>query len=216
MPEYRFEFYRNYLKREERYKTLRARTHAWAQPQKWDNLLTVCVCARAQRLDWVRAVPFSFLYPLSEKYGTFIARCNALIEKVSALSDYARTGGTSPAFRRARARRAGSLSPSRPGAGGEFLFGADASGTHQGPLVHRTAAGKTMSGKYLKVSQNISKYLKTSQNISKHLRSCCGRAHRSCGASIRDCSAGKSCVQLQDARAVRTKGKPQCELGALV
>eukprot|EP01052_Picozoa_sp_SAG31_P014653 SAG31_NODE_918_length_11020_cov_14.801392_11_plen_151_part_00 len=31
----------------------------------------------------VRAVTFSFLCPLSEKYGTFIARCNALIEKVS-------------------------------------------------------------------------------------------------------------------------------------
>eukprot|EP01052_Picozoa_sp_SAG31_P020759 SAG31_NODE_1575_length_7841_cov_3.083958_4_plen_79_part_00 len=31
----------------------------------------------------VRAVTFSFLCPLSEKYGTFIARCSALIEKVS-------------------------------------------------------------------------------------------------------------------------------------
>eukprot|EP01052_Picozoa_sp_SAG31_P009187 SAG31_NODE_478_length_15144_cov_15.165769_9_plen_162_part_00 len=31
----------------------------------------------------VRAVTFSFLCPLLEKYGTFIARCNALIEKVS-------------------------------------------------------------------------------------------------------------------------------------
>eukprot|EP01052_Picozoa_sp_SAG31_P078372 SAG31_NODE_37870_length_300_cov_1.537313_1_plen_89_part_10 len=31
----------------------------------------------------VRVVTFSFLCPLSEKYGTFIARCNALIEKVS-------------------------------------------------------------------------------------------------------------------------------------
>eukprot|EP01052_Picozoa_sp_SAG31_P024506 SAG31_NODE_2090_length_6472_cov_4.683352_6_plen_470_part_00 len=30
----------------------------------------------------VRGVTFSFLRPLSEKYGTFIARCNALIEKV--------------------------------------------------------------------------------------------------------------------------------------
>eukprot|EP01052_Picozoa_sp_SAG31_P060027 SAG31_NODE_19251_length_608_cov_0.982318_2_plen_74_part_01 len=31
--------------------------------------------------DWekVRAVTFSFLCPLLEKYGTFIARCNALI-----------------------------------------------------------------------------------------------------------------------------------------
>eukprot|EP01052_Picozoa_sp_SAG31_P048117 SAG31_NODE_9924_length_1209_cov_1.432432_3_plen_93_part_00 len=33
----------------------------------------------------VREVTFSFLCPLLEKYGTFIARCNALIEKVSAL-----------------------------------------------------------------------------------------------------------------------------------
>eukprot|EP01052_Picozoa_sp_SAG31_P009190 SAG31_NODE_478_length_15144_cov_15.165769_12_plen_198_part_00 len=31
----------------------------------------------------VRVVTFSFLCPLLEKYGTFIARCNALIEKVS-------------------------------------------------------------------------------------------------------------------------------------
>ena len=31
----------------------------------------------------VRGVTFSFLCPLLEKYGTFIARCNALIEKVS-------------------------------------------------------------------------------------------------------------------------------------
>eukprot|EP01052_Picozoa_sp_SAG31_P006144 SAG31_NODE_279_length_18600_cov_21.254527_18_plen_236_part_00 len=31
-------------------------------------------------------VTFSFLCPLSEKYGTFIARCNALIEKVSPCS----------------------------------------------------------------------------------------------------------------------------------
>eukprot|EP01052_Picozoa_sp_SAG31_P000968 SAG31_NODE_30_length_32545_cov_9.378999_31_plen_161_part_00 len=31
----------------------------------------------------VRAVTFSFLCQLLEKYGTFIARCNALIEKVS-------------------------------------------------------------------------------------------------------------------------------------
>eukprot|EP01052_Picozoa_sp_SAG31_P034191 SAG31_NODE_3959_length_3718_cov_1.526389_2_plen_318_part_00 len=31
----------------------------------------------------VSAVTFSFLCPLLEKYGTFIARCNALIEKVS-------------------------------------------------------------------------------------------------------------------------------------
>ena len=37
--------------------------------------------------DWekVRAVAFSFLCPLLEKYGTFIARCNALIEKVSTM-----------------------------------------------------------------------------------------------------------------------------------
>eukprot|EP01052_Picozoa_sp_SAG31_P013315 SAG31_NODE_799_length_12017_cov_5.478436_1_plen_164_part_00 len=33
--------------------------------------------------DAVRGVTFSFLCPLLEKYGTFIARCNALIEKVS-------------------------------------------------------------------------------------------------------------------------------------
>eukprot|EP01052_Picozoa_sp_SAG31_P010166 SAG31_NODE_548_length_14222_cov_10.926574_4_plen_87_part_00 len=31
----------------------------------------------------VRVVTFSFLCPLLEKYGTFIARCNALIEKVA-------------------------------------------------------------------------------------------------------------------------------------
>eukprot|EP01052_Picozoa_sp_SAG31_P004780 SAG31_NODE_202_length_20512_cov_62.659237_5_plen_96_part_00 len=31
----------------------------------------------------VRAVTFSFLCPLLENYGTFIAKCNALIEKVS-------------------------------------------------------------------------------------------------------------------------------------
>eukprot|EP01052_Picozoa_sp_SAG31_P030738 SAG31_NODE_3179_length_4583_cov_1.884478_6_plen_364_part_00 len=38
-----------------------------------------------QPSNWsqVRAVTFSFLCPLLEKYGTFIARCNALIEKVS-------------------------------------------------------------------------------------------------------------------------------------
>eukprot|EP01052_Picozoa_sp_SAG31_P026441 SAG31_NODE_2395_length_5790_cov_73.555614_2_plen_74_part_00 len=34
----------------------------------------------------VRVVTFSFLCPLLEKYGTFIARCNALIEKVSSCS----------------------------------------------------------------------------------------------------------------------------------
>eukprot|EP01052_Picozoa_sp_SAG31_P006624 SAG31_NODE_306_length_17979_cov_7.825447_11_plen_257_part_00 len=34
----------------------------------------------------VRAVTFSFLCPLLEKCGTFIARCNALIEKVSPCS----------------------------------------------------------------------------------------------------------------------------------
>ena len=33
--------------------------------------------------EGVRGVTFSFLCPLLEKYGTFIARCNALIEKVS-------------------------------------------------------------------------------------------------------------------------------------
>eukprot|EP01052_Picozoa_sp_SAG31_P070663 SAG31_NODE_29530_length_393_cov_2.479592_1_plen_76_part_01 len=37
----------------------------------------------AAALDPVRVVTFSFLCPLLEKYGTFIARCNALIEKVS-------------------------------------------------------------------------------------------------------------------------------------
>eukprot|EP01052_Picozoa_sp_SAG31_P019379 SAG31_NODE_1409_length_8471_cov_12.764931_2_plen_441_part_00 len=37
--------------------------------------------------DTVRVVTFSFLCPLLEKYGTFIARCNALIEKVSSFSD---------------------------------------------------------------------------------------------------------------------------------
>eukprot|EP01052_Picozoa_sp_SAG31_P027256 SAG31_NODE_2535_length_5550_cov_3.770134_5_plen_341_part_00 len=48
----------------------------------------------------VRVVTFSFLCPLLEKYGTFIARCNALIEKVSsfsALADYVRiTGSLTP------------------------------------------------------------------------------------------------------------------------
>eukprot|EP01052_Picozoa_sp_SAG31_P047750 SAG31_NODE_9696_length_1232_cov_1.719544_1_plen_86_part_00 len=34
----------------------------------------------------VRVVTFSFLCPLLEKYGTFIARCYALIEKVSSFS----------------------------------------------------------------------------------------------------------------------------------
>eukprot|EP01052_Picozoa_sp_SAG31_P062293 SAG31_NODE_21285_length_553_cov_0.995595_1_plen_142_part_10 len=38
----------------------------------------------------VRVVTFSFLCPLLEKYGTFIARCNALIEKVSSFSDLTR------------------------------------------------------------------------------------------------------------------------------
>eukprot|EP01052_Picozoa_sp_SAG31_P014985 SAG31_NODE_948_length_10825_cov_9.412829_18_plen_50_part_00 len=39
---------------------------------------------RPNELDLqVRAVTFSFLCPPLEKYGTFIARCNALIEKVS-------------------------------------------------------------------------------------------------------------------------------------
>eukprot|EP01052_Picozoa_sp_SAG31_P024999 SAG31_NODE_2164_length_6283_cov_2.762451_6_plen_467_part_00 len=37
----------------------------------------------------VRAVTFSFLCPLLEKYGTFVARCNALIEKVSHVSGFA-------------------------------------------------------------------------------------------------------------------------------
>eukprot|EP01052_Picozoa_sp_SAG31_P019448 SAG31_NODE_1417_length_8440_cov_7.706510_2_plen_130_part_00 len=36
----------------------------------------------------VRVVTFSFLCPLSEKYGTFIARCNALIEKVSSFRPF--------------------------------------------------------------------------------------------------------------------------------
>eukprot|EP01052_Picozoa_sp_SAG31_P017224 SAG31_NODE_1169_length_9565_cov_3.703571_3_plen_260_part_00 len=39
--------------------------------------------ADESKLDVVRVVTFSFLCPLLEKYGTFIARCNALIEKVS-------------------------------------------------------------------------------------------------------------------------------------
>eukprot|EP01052_Picozoa_sp_SAG31_P046968 SAG31_NODE_9196_length_1317_cov_1.844007_1_plen_306_part_10 len=40
--------------------------------------------ARRRRPAWtVRVVTFSFLCPLLEKYGAFIARCNALIEKVS-------------------------------------------------------------------------------------------------------------------------------------
>eukprot|EP01052_Picozoa_sp_SAG31_P021202 SAG31_NODE_1627_length_7705_cov_5.310939_7_plen_241_part_00 len=50
---------------------------------------------RVERLDRaasarnVRGVTFSFLCPLSEKCGTFIARCNALIEKVSSFRDAA-------------------------------------------------------------------------------------------------------------------------------
>eukprot|EP01052_Picozoa_sp_SAG31_P034150 SAG31_NODE_3949_length_3725_cov_1.821566_5_plen_137_part_00 len=36
----------------------------------------------------VRVVTFSFLCPLLEKYGTFIARCNALIEKVSSFRQF--------------------------------------------------------------------------------------------------------------------------------
>eukprot|EP01052_Picozoa_sp_SAG31_P001954 SAG31_NODE_65_length_28565_cov_8.402914_35_plen_194_part_00 len=39
----------------------------------------------AVRRQAVRAVTFSFLCPLSEKYGTFIERRNALIEKVSTM-----------------------------------------------------------------------------------------------------------------------------------
>eukprot|EP01052_Picozoa_sp_SAG31_P004779 SAG31_NODE_202_length_20512_cov_62.659237_4_plen_182_part_00 len=39
--------------------------------------------ARLGQAQQVRGVTFSFLCPLLEKYGTFIARCNALIEKVS-------------------------------------------------------------------------------------------------------------------------------------
>eukprot|EP01052_Picozoa_sp_SAG31_P018546 SAG31_NODE_1318_length_8823_cov_3.108780_2_plen_221_part_00 len=41
-----------------------------------------CPCDQLGAMQ-VRAVTFSFLCPLLEKYGTFIARCNALIEKVS-------------------------------------------------------------------------------------------------------------------------------------
>eukprot|EP01052_Picozoa_sp_SAG31_P052032 SAG31_NODE_12644_length_927_cov_1.437198_3_plen_120_part_01 len=37
---------------------------------------------RLRLLQPVRVVTFSFLCPLLEKCGTFIARCNALIEKV--------------------------------------------------------------------------------------------------------------------------------------
>eukprot|EP01052_Picozoa_sp_SAG31_P024940 SAG31_NODE_2156_length_6309_cov_30.741707_4_plen_70_part_00 len=39
--------------------------------------------ACAEHLQEVRAVTFSFSRPLLEKYGTFIARCDALIEKGS-------------------------------------------------------------------------------------------------------------------------------------
>eukprot|EP01052_Picozoa_sp_SAG31_P008541 SAG31_NODE_434_length_15737_cov_10.315450_1_plen_517_part_00 len=39
----------------------------------------------------VRVVTFSFLCPLLEKCGTFIARCNALIEKVSSFSQFPRS-----------------------------------------------------------------------------------------------------------------------------
>eukprot|EP01052_Picozoa_sp_SAG31_P014986 SAG31_NODE_948_length_10825_cov_9.412829_19_plen_166_part_00 len=42
---------------------------------------------RLERASAVRVVTFSFLCPLLEKYGTFIARCNALIEKVSSFRD---------------------------------------------------------------------------------------------------------------------------------
>eukprot|EP01052_Picozoa_sp_SAG31_P007667 SAG31_NODE_369_length_16731_cov_36.453283_4_plen_153_part_00 len=44
----------------------------------------------------VRVVTFSFLCPLGlEKYGTFIARCNALIEKVSSFRECL-LGATTP------------------------------------------------------------------------------------------------------------------------
>eukprot|EP01052_Picozoa_sp_SAG31_P031478 SAG31_NODE_3339_length_4386_cov_39.128528_7_plen_155_part_00 len=45
--------------------------------------------AHAAAGEAVRVVTFSFLCPLLEKYGTFIARCNALIEKVSSFRVYA-------------------------------------------------------------------------------------------------------------------------------
>eukprot|EP01052_Picozoa_sp_SAG31_P025873 SAG31_NODE_2299_length_5981_cov_2.649439_2_plen_213_part_00 len=49
------------------------------------NVLSIMVDDLRPQLG-VRAVTFSFLCPLLEKYGTFIARCNALIEKVSSFS----------------------------------------------------------------------------------------------------------------------------------
>eukprot|EP01052_Picozoa_sp_SAG31_P028316 SAG31_NODE_2723_length_5187_cov_7.411164_4_plen_180_part_00 len=51
--------------------------HGFSHPQAGGEL--------AGPATWmaVRVVTFSFLCPLLEKYGTFIARCNALIEKVS-------------------------------------------------------------------------------------------------------------------------------------
>eukprot|EP01052_Picozoa_sp_SAG31_P023749 SAG31_NODE_1978_length_6749_cov_5.971579_4_plen_354_part_00 len=52
----------------------RARTGGYVPfDENYDNML----------MDTVRVVTFSFLCPLLEKYGTFIVRCNALIEKVS-------------------------------------------------------------------------------------------------------------------------------------
>eukprot|EP01052_Picozoa_sp_SAG31_P025124 SAG31_NODE_2184_length_6244_cov_3.004882_6_plen_341_part_00 len=55
-------------------------------PMKMSEQVNVgCVLAWEGEISekTVRVVTFSFLCPLFEKYGTFIARCNALIEKVS-------------------------------------------------------------------------------------------------------------------------------------
>eukprot|EP01052_Picozoa_sp_SAG31_P008253 SAG31_NODE_414_length_15953_cov_2.982528_2_plen_89_part_00 len=49
----------------------------------WNFPLLMQAWKLGPALATVRAVTFSFLCPLLEKYGTFIARSNALIEKVS-------------------------------------------------------------------------------------------------------------------------------------
>eukprot|EP01052_Picozoa_sp_SAG31_P004126 SAG31_NODE_168_length_21484_cov_21.524994_5_plen_74_part_00 len=49
----------------------------------YDGGFAVRPATNADLVLGVRVVTFSFLCPLLEKYGTFIARCNALIEKVS-------------------------------------------------------------------------------------------------------------------------------------
>eukprot|EP01052_Picozoa_sp_SAG31_P005548 SAG31_NODE_245_length_19224_cov_10.210614_2_plen_154_part_00 len=71
----------------------------WEWKKEYGNRITMQLRRLGGSVDWnreaftmdanlskavqVRAVTFSLLCPLLEKYGTFIARCNALIEKVS-------------------------------------------------------------------------------------------------------------------------------------